>query len=167
MPTDDDGLIRVLIEIPKGSRNKYEVDPETGRVELDRRLFASVAYPTEYGFVPDTEAGDGDELDVLVCTTEPTFPGCTVRARPVGLLDVRMGDDGPANPKLVCVPERDPAWDDVHEVDDIPSELRDEVAHFFEVYKDLEGSDAHVDGWRGRDAALEELRAARERHAGS
>jgi inorganic pyrophosphatase len=161
---DDDDVIRVLIEIPKGSRNKYEVDPDTGRVELDRRLYASVTYPTEYGMVPGTEVEDGGELDVLVCTSEPTFPGCTVKARPVGLLVMRMGDgEGPENHKLVAVPLDDPAWNDVDDVEQLPSELRDEISHFFDVYKDLEGDEVRVDGWRGRADALQELRRARQR----
>jgi inorganic pyrophosphatase len=160
---DDEDVIQVLVEIPKGSRNKYELDHETGRIALDRRLFASVSYPTEYGHVPGTKAEDGDELDALVCATEPTFPGCLVRARPIGVLRLRMGGGGPANPKLVCVPLRDPAWSKMEDVEDLPSEVREEIAHFFAVYKDLEGSDAEVEGWGTRADALEELRRARER----
>jgi inorganic pyrophosphatase len=161
----DDDPVPVLVEIPKGSRNKYEVDPETGRVELDRRLFASVSYPAEYGYVPDTHVEDGDELDALVCTTEPTFPGCLVRTRPVALLQMRMGEEGPGNPKLVCVPLRDPTWDDVEDLDDLPAELRAEIEHFFDVYKDLEGSDVVIEGWSGREDALACLNAARSRAA--
>src|SRR4051794_32659989 len=165
--TEDDTAIAVLIEIPKGSRNKYEIDHETGRMTLDRRLFASVSYPTEYGFVPDTDDGEGEELDALVFTSEPTFPGCVVPARVIGLLRMRMGTgDGPSNPKLVCVPCDDPDWSDVNDAGDLRDELRAEVAHFFEVYKDLEGDDVQVDGWEDRGAALEELRRARERRAG-
>lgn len=160
----DDETVRVLIEIPKGSRNKYELDPETGRVALDRRLFASVSYPTEYGFVEGTEGEDGDELDALVCSTEPTFPGCQVDVRPVGVLRMHMGDDGPGNAKLVCVPDGDPAWTDIEDAGQLPEELRAEISHFFEVYKDLEGG-SQVEGWGDRAEALEELRRARERAA--
>ena len=165
MPSDQNA-VRVLVEIPKGSRNKYEIDPHTGRIELDRRLYASVSYPTEYGFVPDTRAADGDELDALVCTSEPTFPGCIVRTRVIGMLVMRMGEgEGPANPKLVCVPLDDPAWSDIEEADELRAETRAEIAHFFEVYKDLEDGGAEVDGWRGRAEAVAELERARERHA--
>lgn len=162
----DETTVDVLVEIPKGSRNKYEVDPETGRVALDRRLYASMSYPTEYGMVPETDDGEGEELDALVCTTEPTFPGCLVRTRPVGLLRMRMGDgEGPANPKLVCVPLGDPAWNDVEDADGLPEELRNEIAQFFAVYKDLEGSPVEVEGWYGRDEAIGELDRARARCA--
>jgi inorganic pyrophosphatase len=160
MPQDAD--VVVLIEIPKGSRNKYELNPETGRMRLDRRLWASVSYPVEYGLVPGTEAQDGGELDALVLSTEATFPGCEVLVRPIGLLEMRMGDDGPANPKLVCVPDGDPSWEGLEDAADLPSELREEIAHFFEVYKDLEGG-SEVGDWGGREAALELLREARER----
>jgi inorganic pyrophosphatase len=163
--TEDDAAVKVLIEIPKGSRNKYELDRETGRMELDRRLFTSLSYPTEYGFVPGTRGADGDELDALVFVSEPTFPGCLVPARVIGVLKMRMGTgDGPANSKLVCVPFSDPEWNDVHDAGDLRHDLRAEVAHFFEVYKDLEEGAVQVEGWEGRDAALDELRRARERH---
>src|SRR3954452_13597886 len=164
--TEDDTAIAVLIEIPKGSRNKYEIDHETGRMTLDRRLFASGSYPTEYGFVPETDDGEGEELDALVFSSEPTFPGCVVPARVVGLLEMRMGGDGEGAPnhKLVCVPLKDPDWTDVEDAGDLREELRDEVAHFFEVYKDLEGSDVTVSGWEDRATALEELRRARGRY---
>jgi inorganic pyrophosphatase len=163
----DDDVVKVLVEIPKGSRNKYELDPETGRIELDRRLFASVSYPTEYGFVPETDDGEGEELDVLVCATEATFPGCQVRIRPVGVLRMRMGDgDGPANPKLVGVTVGDPAWEDITEAAELPSELREEIEHFFSIYKDLEGGSAQVEGWGDRSEALRVLGEARELHRG-
>ncbi|HEV2061672.1 MAG TPA: inorganic diphosphatase [Solirubrobacteraceae bacterium] len=161
---DDDDVIRVVIEIPKGSRNKYEVDPDTGEIELDRRLFASVSYPTEYGYVPGTLASDGDALDALVCATEPTFPGCHARVRPIGMILMRMAEgEGAPNPKLVCVPLRDPAWNDIEDVEQLPDELRDEIKHFFDVYMDLESGGAEVQGWLGRDDAREELRRARDR----
>lgn len=158
--------VDVVIEIPKGSRNKYEMDRESGRMRLDRRLFASVAYPTEYGFVPETQAGDGDELDALVCTTEPTVPGCLVATTPVALLRLRTGGgDGGSepNPKLVCVPVGDPAWDHVAGLDDLPEELRHEIAHFFSVYNELGGGETEIEGWAGRDEALEHLELCRER----
>ena len=120
----------------------------------------------EYGFVPETATENGDELDALVCATEPTFPGCTVRARPVGLLVMRMAEgEGPPNPKVVCVTVGDPAWSGIGDVEQLPSELRLEVEHFFSVYKDLEGGSAHVEGWLGRDEAVAELRRARDRYA--
>lgn len=157
--TDNSVTIAVRVEIPKGSRNKYEVDPETGDITLDRRLHAAVAYPTEYGYVPRTLVGDGDELDAMVVITEPTFPGCLVPARPIAVL--RMRRDSARNDKLLCVPVADPAWNDITDLTQLPTDLREEVEHFFRSYTALEDSDWQIEGWEGVDAACELLARAR------
>jgi inorganic pyrophosphatase len=129
-------FVTVAIEIPKGSRNKYELDAATGHIVLDRMLFTSMQYPADYGFIEDTVAGDGDPLDALVFVGEPTFPGCRIRARPVGLF--RMRDEKGPDEKILCVPLRDPMWSHVHELGDLNENLLREIEHFFAVYKDLE-----------------------------
>jgi inorganic pyrophosphatase len=153
-----------VVEIPKGSRNKYEYDPELGAIKLDRFVSASVVYPTDYGYVPDTLAPDGDALDVLVCVSEPTFPGCVVYARAIGLF--RMSDEKGRDDHVVCVPIADPGWNSYHEVDALPAQLRAEIGHFFAVYKDLdEDRHSEVDGWADRAAALAEIEACRRAFA--
>jgi inorganic pyrophosphatase len=150
-----------VVEIPKGSRNKYEYDPELGAIKLDRFISASVVYPTDYGYVPRTLAPDGDPLDVLVCVSEPTFPGCVVEAKAIGLF--RMADEKGPDDHVVCVPVADPGWNALEDVDDVPSQLRAEIGHFFAVYKDLD-PDRHseVKGWADRAAAIEAIESARE-----
>ena len=123
-----------VIEIPRGSRNKYEYDAALGAIKLDRFISASVVYPTDYGYVPETLAPDGDALDVLVCVSEPTFPGCVVPALPVGLF--RMADENGPDDHVVCVPCNDPGWNTLRDVDDLPLQLRSEIQHFF---SDLQG----------------------------
>jgi inorganic pyrophosphatase len=148
--------IDVVIEIPTGSRNKYEYDHERHRIRLDRRLFTATAYPADYGFVPDTLAGDGDPLDVLVLVTDPTFPGCLVRVRILGMFS--MWDEKGTDDKLIAVLARDPQWDDASDIDDVPEHLRNEIAHFFSIYKDLEPNKrTEVKGYVNRKAALAEL----------
>ena len=151
----------VIIEIPKGSRNKYEFDHETGSIKLDRFLFSSVVYPTDYGFIPDTLGQDGDPLDVMCCVSEPTFPGCMIEAKPIALF--RMEDDKGIDDKVLCVPLTDPGWSSLETLDDLPDQLRDEIAHFFSIYKDLEQKKVTVDGWYSREDAWEEIQASRER----
>ena len=131
-----DEAIDVVIEIPTGSRNKYEYDHEKHVIRLDRRLFTATTYPADYGFVPDTLAGDGDPLDALVLVADPTFPGCVVRVRILGMFSMR--DEKGVDAKLICVLEHDPQWDGAHDIDDVPEHLRNEIAHFFSIYKDLE-----------------------------
>jgi len=126
----------VVIEIPKGSRNKYEVDHDTGRVKLDRYLFTSMGYPTDYGFIENTLGEDGDPLDALVLLPEPVFPGCLVEARPVGMF--QMEDEAGGDDKVLCVPASDPRWDHIQELEDIPSFELEAIKHFFVHYKDLE-----------------------------
>ncbi len=159
-----DDVVRCVVETPKGSRNKYEYDHRTDEIALDRFLSSSVVYPTDYGFVPNTLAPDGDELDALICVSEPTFPGCVVVCRTIGLFD--MEDEEGVDSKLLCVPCGDPQWSTLQRLDDLPRQLREEITHFFTIYKELEpGKETTVKGWRDRDAALEELEQARERYA--
>ncbi|MDA8311354.1 MAG: inorganic diphosphatase [Actinomycetota bacterium] len=159
---DVTGVIDVIVEIPAGSRNKYEYDHDRHLIRLDRRLATAMTYPTDYGFVPDTLALDGDPLDALVILEDPTFPGCLVRVRVVGVF--QMKDEAGPDAKLLTVLAHDPARAETHDVSDLQVQLLDEIAHFFTVYKALEpGKATQAIGFEGRDAALEELRASRER----
>jgi inorganic pyrophosphatase len=158
---DPDQLI-CFVEIPKGSRNKYEYDEELGAIMLDRFLFSSMVYPTDYGFIPDTLGEDGDALDAMVCVSEPTFPGCVIPVKAIALF--RMEDDKGVDDKVLCVPISDPAWNTLDELDDLPKQLQQEIEHFFSVYKDLEQKKVRVDGWHSREDALKEIDEARERH---
>ena len=145
----------VLVEIPKGSRNKYEVDHETGRVFLDRYLFTPMTYPTDYGFFEDTLGLDGDPVDVLVLLFEPVFPGVGVKVRPVGYID--MEDDGGIDTKIIAVPYKDPRWSHIQDIGDVPQATKDEIKHFFEHYKDLEpGKWVKLGDW-GNAAAAEQV----------
>ncbi len=153
--------VSVFVEIPTGSRNKYETDHETGEIFLDRMLFTATRYPADYGFVEGTLGEDGDPLDALVFVGEPTFPGCRIRARPVGVF--RMWDEKGADQKILCVPLQDPEWSHVERLEDIRSTLRNEIEHFFEVYKDLEAKPTRTGGFGDRAEALQVIRAARER----
>jgi inorganic pyrophosphatase len=150
-----------LVEIPKGSRNKYEWDEDLQAIKLDRFLFSSVVYPTDYGFIPDTLGEDGDPLDTMCLVTEPTFPGCVIEARVVGLF--RMSDDHGVDDKVLLVPCNDPNWQDVHELDDIIPSMREEISHFFSIYKQPEGKVVEVDGWYSREDAHRTIAEARER----
>ena len=141
-----------VIEVPRGSRNKYEADHETGQIWLDRMLFTATQYPTDYGFIPDTLAGDGDPLDVLVLLDEPTFPGCHIHARPIGVL--RLRDEKGQDDKVLCVPATDPRWTSYAQLSDVPGFLLDEIEHFFSVYKALEPGKATEPGhWEDRTSA--------------
>ena len=143
--------LEVTVEIPSGSRNKYEFDHKRHQFVLDRVLYSSVHYPGDYGFLEGTLADDGDPLDVLVVISEPTFPGCVVRARPVGVLD--MTDDKGHDYKILAVAHDDPRWDETHTLEDLsPHRLR-EIEHFFDIYKELEGRATEVRGWLGTDEA--------------
>jgi inorganic pyrophosphatase len=154
--------IDVVVEIPRGSRNKYEYDHEAHVIRLDRRLFTATAYPADYGFIPETLSEDGDPLDALVLLDEPTFPGCWVSARPVGIF--WMSDDKGPDAKVLCVPAGDARWAGIHDLDGLPDHLTDEIGHFFEVYKELEpGKHSDVRGWEGAAAAAGEIEACRTR----
>ena len=154
-------VIDVFVEIPKGSRNKYEWDHHRRGFVLDRMLFSAVHYPGDYGFVPHTMSGDDDPLDALVLLGEPTFPGCTILARVVGIF--RMTDDKGRDAKLITVPEQDPRWSHVRHLKDVPDHLLKEVGHFFSIYKDLEGKKVTVDGFGSREEALAQLEEDRAR----
>jgi inorganic pyrophosphatase len=150
-----------VIEIPRGSRNKYEWSEEHQRFLLDRFLSSSVVFPCDYGFVPGTDGGDGDPLDVLVAVSEPTFTGCGVLARPVAVL--WLLDQGEREPKVVCVPCEDPNWEHITGLDELPEQLVEEIAHFFVAYKAREGHEVSADGWEDRTAAERVVAQARER----
>ena len=155
-------VIDVIVEIPRGSRNKYELDHASGRIRLDRRLFSATVYPAEYGFVDDTLGEDGDPLDALVVMDEPTFPGCVIGARPVGVF--WMEDDAGPDAKVICVVAGDPRWEQVQDIDDLPGFLTREIEHFFEIYKALEpGKWADVRGFEDVEAARAEIARSRER----
>jgi inorganic pyrophosphatase len=160
---DEHASLDVVIEIPKGSRNKYEYDHDLGVIRLDRRLFSATVYPADYGFVPETLGDDGDPLDVLVLLEDATFPGCWVRARPIGIfwMEDEAGDDA----KVLCVPEHDPNYINVHDYSDLPAHLLEEIRHFFDVYKKLEpGKKTTIGAYEGRHAAYAEITAARHRY---
>lgn len=160
----DSDTIDFFVEVPMGSRNKYEWDFERQRLVLDRMLFTAVRYPGDYGFIPETLALDGDHLDVMCILGEPTFPGCTIHARVLGMLD--MSDDKGPDEKILTVADHDPRWQDLRELGDVPKHLLDEIAHFFRIYKDLEQKLVEVRGWRDRAAALATIAEARERYPG-
>ena len=155
--------LRCLVEIPKGSRNKYEWDPELGAIKLDRFLFSSVVFPADYGFIPETCGEDGDPLDALVLVSEPTFPGCVIPARAVAAF--RMQDDKGQDDKVVCVPHEDPNWNYIERLDDIPRQMRTEIEHFFTIYKEPEGKSVEIAGWEDREVADRLIAQARERFA--
>jgi len=157
--------VMVFVEVPSGSRNKYELDAELGQIVLDRRLFTSMSYPADYGFIEGTLGADGDPLDALVLVGEPTFPGCRIRARVVGVF--YMEDEKGQDEKIICVPLKDTAFMRVHDVHDIAPEFRDEIEHFFQVYKDLEEGKTETRGFGNRaDAELiiDESRARAAAH---
>lgn len=135
----------VLIEIPKGSRNKYEYDFELKKIRYDRMIFSSMMYPADYGFIPETLALDGDPLDVLVLVTEPTFPGCVMEVKPIGVF--HMADEKGPDEKVICVPVSDPIASRVGDLNELNPHLIKEIEHFFKVYKDLEKKKVDVGGW--------------------
>ncbi|MBP6857937.1 MAG: inorganic diphosphatase [Candidatus Pacebacteria bacterium] len=148
-------IINVIIEIPKGSKNKYELDKETGLITLDRALHTSQDYPFDYGFVPQTHWEDGDPLDVVVLTTYPLAPGVLVKVRPVAV--VNMIDDGEGDAKIIGVPEKDPRWDDVKDISDINKHTLKEIEHFFLTYKKLQNKEVSINGIDGKDKAIEAI----------
>ena len=153
----------VLIEIPGGSRNKYEVDHESGRLRLDRMLFTATRYPRDYGYIENTLGLDGDPLDAMVLIEEPTFPGVLIRCRAIGMF--RMSDEAGGDDKIICVPANDVRKNHLQDLDDIPVYERQEIQHFFEIYKDLEpGKSVEGATWANRAEAEEEIRASFERY---
>lgn len=146
-------ILDIIVEIPKGSRNKYELDKNSGRIRLDRTIFSSMHYPADYGFIPETLALDGDPLDVLVLVTEPTFPGCLIEVKPIGVF--HMEDEKGPDEKIICVPIKDPVWNIIDTLQDINPHLLNEIEHFFQVYKDLEKKKVDVKGWGTREEAFQ------------
>jgi inorganic pyrophosphatase len=152
-----------MVEIPKGSRNKYEWSEELGAITLDRFLFSSVVYPLDYGMIPETLAEDGDPLDAMVTVSEPTFPGCVIPVKAIALF--KMSDDKGVDDKIICVPLQDPNWNECETLEDLPAQLRDEIANFFAIYKTLEQKDVDVDGWYSREDAWTVIEQSRQRWA--
>ncbi len=158
-------VVNVYVEIPKGRRSKFEVDKRTGLLRLDRYLYSSLHYPGDYGFVPQTLAEDGDPLDILVMVNEPTFSGCLIEARPIGLF--KMTDKGVNDYKVLAVPNRDPIFTEMHDLWRVPAHFLKEVEHFFATYKELENPDSDeivkTLGWEAADKAREEIHASIKR----
>ena len=145
-------VVTAVIEIPAKSRNKYELDKETGLLKLDRVLYSSVHYPGDYGFIPRTLHEDNDPMDILVRINEPTFPGCMIETRPIGVL--RMLDKGEPDDKVLAVPVHDPFHGEYHDIADMPQHYLKEVEHFFRIYKDLEGKRVEIIGWEKSESAM-------------
>ncbi len=154
--------VLVSIEITKGCRNKYEYDVKNKYIRFDRMLFSSVHYPSDYGFIMDTLAEDGDPLDALVLVWEPTFPGCVIESRPVGLF--KMWDEKGPDEKILCVPVRDPLWNHIHNLKDVPPHLLKEIEHFFKIYKELERKKTGIEGWHDLKEALSIIEVSKSRH---
>lgn len=154
--------VLAFIEIPKGSRNKYEYDQKLGVIKYDRMLFSSVHYPSDYGFILETLAEDGDPLDALVLLAEPTFPGCVIEIKPVGLF--KMWDEKGPDEKILGVPIFDPQWNYINSLSDVPPHILLEIEHFFQVYKELEKKKTGIEGWEDVDKAWEVIKKAQERY---
>lgn len=152
-------IVKVVVEIPKGSRNKYEFDHESGRMKLNRVLFSSVHYPADYGFAEGTMAEDGDEVDVLVLIEEPTFPGCLIEVKPIGYLE--MHDEKGGDNKVLAVPLSDPRWGHIKDLYELPPHLLDEIENFFLTYKKLESKEVRSDGWYNARKAMDYLKASK------
>lgn len=153
-------LIHIIIEIPHSTRNKYEMDHEHGFFRLNRVLYSSLHYPADYGLIPRTLYDDGDPLDALVLVKQPTFPGCVVTARPIGIF--RMIDQGAPDDKILAVLENDPVYMNDSRLEDVSKHQLDEIAHFFEHYKDLEKKHVQVLGWASREVAYEQILHAQQ-----
>lgn len=151
-------IINVIIEIPKGSKNKYEIDKETGLIKLDRAMKTSQDYPFDYGFMPRTYWEDGDALDIVVLTTYPLHPGILVEARPVGIM--KMIDCGDSDDKIISVPKDDPRWDNVKDIKDVNQHTLKEIRHFFETYKAIENKKVEISGFGGKEKAEQAIEKA-------
>jgi inorganic pyrophosphatase len=149
------------VEIPKGGRNKYEWDPDLGGIKFDRLLISAATYPTDYGYLRGTLGEDGDPLDALVCLQEPTFPGCLIPVKPLGMF--KMRDEKGIDDKIICVPTHDPYWNKHETLEDLPLLLRQEIEQFFSIYKDLEGKEVTTDGWRSAEEAWIDIAEGQER----
>lgn len=155
-------IVSVMIEIPKGSRNKYEYDKGKKTLKFGRMLFSPVHYPTDYGFIQKTLALDGDALDALVLVWEPTFPGCIIDAKPVGLF--KMRDEKGPDEKILCVPLYDPLWNHIESLSDVAPHLLKEIEHFFSIYKELEEKKIGVEGWEDRESAIRIIKQSQQRY---
>ncbi|HLI30771.1 MAG TPA: inorganic diphosphatase [Terriglobia bacterium] len=153
-------IVRMIVEIPKNSNNKYEYDTKLGVFRLDRTLYSPMHYPGDYGFIPGTVAHDGDPMDVLVLADEPTFTGCMMEVRPLGVLD--MVDEKGSDEKIIAVPEGNPRYEQIHTVDQIFPHVRLEIEHFFDIYKELEGKETQIKGWRSPMEARQCIQEARQ-----
>jgi inorganic pyrophosphatase len=154
--------IDVMVEIPKGSRNKYEYDYKRKMIRYDRMIFSSMHYPSDYGFFMETLGEDGDALDALVLVSEPTFPGCVIEVRPIGVFF--MTDEKGPDAKILCVPKSDPIWNKFFSLEEINPHLKNEIEHFFQVYKDLEKKKVGIEGWGNKEEALKLISQAQERY---
>ena len=155
-------IFNAVVEIPKDSQNKYEVDKKTGMLSLDRVLYSPIHYPADYGFIPETKAEDGDPADVLVLGSDPLFPGCVVRVRPIGMLN--MIDAGEQDNKILGVQADNPRFDNIKDISDIEkfhTHHLKEIAHFFQTYKELQGKIAVISGWENAESAKKEIAKAR------
>lgn len=162
MTKNNELVVTVVVEIPKGSRNKYEYDQKRKAFKFDRMLFSAVHYPSDYGFIIDTLAQDGDPLDALVLVWEPTFPGCVIETKPVGLF--KMWDEKGPDEKILCVPIADQMWNYIDNLSDVPPHMLKEIEHFFSIYKDLEKKKTAVEGWQDRDSAIRIIEEAQRRY---
>ena len=158
MKTNKGLTVTVVVEIPKGGRNKYEYDKERKVFRYDRMLYSAVHYHSDYGFIEATLGKDGDPLDALVLLWEPTFPGCVIEARPVGVF--KMWDEKGQDDKILCVPISDPVWNHIKSLKDVPPHLLKEIQHFYSIYKDLEQKTVKVEGWEGVESAIRIIKDA-------
>ncbi len=162
MNQQEDYTIDVMVEIPKGSRNKYEYDYKRKMSRYDRMIFSSMHYPSDYGFFLETLGEDGDALDALVLVSEPTFPGCVIEVRPIGVF--YMTDEKGPDAKILCVPMSDPIWNKFYTLEEINPHLKNEIEHFFQVYKDLEKKKVGIEGWGNKTEALKLISQAQDRY---
>ncbi|MBN1159839.1 MAG: inorganic diphosphatase [Candidatus Diapherotrites archaeon] len=156
--------IYVVIEIPKGSRNKYEYNTKLRAIKLNRVLYSAVSYPGEYGFIPSTISADGDPLDVLVISEEPTFPGCIIECKPIGVL--KLLDRGQIDDKIIAIPRGEPRLNEIKDIRDLPKYKLKEIEEFFKTYKKLEGKNVQVKSWNSLDYAKKEITNAVKRFKG-
>lgn len=155
-------VVRMIVKIPKNSANKYEYDVVLGVFKLDRALYSPIHYPGDYGFIPGTAAEDGDPIDILALVEQPSFPGCMIDVRVIGLLN--MEEEVASDRKILAVPLRNPRYDQIRTIDEVPAHIRKEIEHFFRIYKELEGKVVRLHGWQGPDAAHEAVLKSRERY---
>lgn len=160
---DVPNVINVIVEIQKGSKNKYEIDKENGLIKLDRAMKSAQDYPFDYGFVPQSLWDDGDALDVVLLTTYPLFPGILVEARPVAVM--RMIDGGEGDDKIIAVPKHDPRWEEVEDLSQLNKHTIKEIQHFFETYKTIDGKKVEISGVEGREAAYEAVKKGLQMYA--